>query len=50
MAQSEDPKELERKIEQAVRIVSNVTDQTTTQRLRAFIEELKQRLRLERRE
>ena len=40
MVQSEDPRELERKIEQAVRIASNVTDQTTVQRLKAFVEDL----------
>ena len=32
MDQSEDPKEIERKIEQAVRIASSVSDQTTIQR------------------
>ena len=45
MDQSEDPRELERKIEQAVRIASNVTDQTTVQRLKAFVEDLRQKLR-----
>jgi hypothetical protein len=45
MDQSEDPQELERKIEQAVRIASIVTDQTTVQRLQAFVEDLKQKLR-----
>lgn len=45
MDQSEDPRELERKIEQAARIASRVTDQTTVERLRAWIEDLKQRLR-----
>ena len=44
MEQSEDPRELERKIEQAARIASSVTDQTTLERLRAWIEELKHRL------
>jgi len=44
MDQSEDPQELERKIEQAARIASRVTDQTTVERLRAWIEELKHRL------
>ena len=44
MDQSDDPRELERKIEQAIRISSSVSDQTTTQRLRAFIEDLKHRL------
>jgi predicted RNA-binding Zn ribbon-like protein len=45
MDQSDDPQELERKIEQAARIASRVTDQTTVERLRAWIEELKYRLR-----
>jgi hypothetical protein len=45
MDQSDDPRELERKIEQADRIASRVTDQTTVERLRAWIEDLKQRLR-----
>ena len=45
MDQCDNPGELERKIEQAARIVSRVTDQTTVERLRAWIEELKHRLR-----
>jgi hypothetical protein len=45
MDQSDDPQELERKIEQAARIASRVTDQTTVERLRAWIEEPKYRLR-----
>ncbi len=45
MDQSEDSRDLERKIEQASRIASRVTDQTTAERLRAWIEELKQKLR-----
>jgi DUF2934 family protein len=45
MDQSDDPRELERKIEQAARIASSVSDQTTVDRLRAWIEDLKQRLR-----
>ena len=40
----EDPRDLERKIEQASRIASRVTDQTTYQRLTAWVEELRQRL------
>jgi polyhydroxyalkanoate synthesis regulator phasin len=44
MDQSDDPKELERKIEQAVRIASSVTDQTTVQRLTAFVDDLKHQL------
>jgi len=45
MDQSEDPRELESKIEQAARIASRVSDPTTVERLRAWIEELKQKLR-----
>jgi hypothetical protein len=45
MDQSDDPRELERQIEQAARIASRVADQTTVERLRAWIEDLKQRLR-----
>ena len=45
MDQSDDPRELERQIEQASRIASRVTDQTTVERLRAWIEDLKQKLR-----
>jgi len=45
MDQSDDPQELERKIDQAVRIASRVNDQTTVERLRAWIEDLKQKLR-----
>ena len=43
--QSDDPQELERKIDQATRIASRVNDQTTVERLRAWIEDMKQRLR-----
>jgi DUF2934 family protein len=45
MDQSEDPRELERKIDQATRIASGIDDLTTVNRLRAWIAELKQRLR-----
>jgi hypothetical protein len=45
MVQSDDPRELERKIEQATRIASHLNDQTTVERLRAWIEDLKQKLR-----
>ena len=45
MDQSDDPRELERKIEQASRIASRINDQTTLERLRGFVEELKRRLR-----
>jgi len=44
MDQGEDPRDLERKIEQASRIASRVNDRTTYQRLTAWVEELKQRL------
>jgi CRP-like cAMP-binding protein len=43
MDQSEDPRELERKIEQATRIASRISDQTTVERLRAWIQDLRQR-------
>ncbi len=45
MDQSEDPRELERKIETASRIASNITDQTTIERLKGWVEELRQKLR-----
>jgi hypothetical protein len=45
MDQSDDPRELERKIDQAARIASRVGDPTTVERLRAWIEDLKQGLR-----
>ena len=45
MDQSDDPRELERKIEQAARIASRLNDQTTVERLRAWIEDMKQSLR-----
>ena len=45
MDQGEDPQDLERKIEQAARIASGVNDPTTVERLRAWIEDLKLRLR-----
>jgi len=45
MALSEDPRELERQIETASRIASTVTDQTTIERLRGWVEELRQRLK-----
>jgi hypothetical protein len=44
MEQGEDPRDLERKIEQASRIASRVNDPTTYQRLTAWVEELKQKL------
>ena len=45
MDESDEPRELERKIEQATRIASRLNDQTTVERLRAWIEDLKQKLR-----
>ena len=45
MHEIEDPGDLERKIDQASRIVSRVNDPTTYQRLTAWIDELRQRLR-----
>lgn len=44
MDESEGPRDLERKIEQASRIASRVNDPTTYQRLTTWVEELKQRL------
>src|SRR5687767_8629470 len=45
MDQSEDPKELERKIEQANRFASAVNDPTTVERLTAWAQDLRSRLR-----
>jgi hypothetical protein len=45
MDEIEDPGDLERKIDQASRIVSRVNDPTTYQRLTLWIDELRQRLR-----
>jgi hypothetical protein len=39
-----DPGELQRKLEQANRLVRVVGDQTTLQRIRDFVEELRQKL------
>ena len=39
-----DPDELQREIERASRLASAISDQTTYQRLRQFVEELKQNL------
>jgi hypothetical protein len=44
MDQSEAPRELERKIDQATRIASHINDQTTGERLRAWIQDMRQRL------
>ena len=43
MDQNEDPADLERKIEQAARIASRISDQTTVERS-AWIQDLRQRL------
>jgi hypothetical protein len=45
MDQSEDPRELELKIERASRIASRITDQTTIELLGAWVKELRQKLR-----
>ena len=45
MDQNDDSRDLERKIEQAARIASRVSDPTTLERLRAWIDDLKQGLR-----
>ena len=45
MALSEDPREIELKIERANRIASRVTDQTTVELLGTWVEELRQKLR-----
>jgi len=45
MDEIEDPGDLERKIDQASRIASRVNDPTTYQRLTAWIDELRQKLR-----
>jgi hypothetical protein len=44
MDHTEDPRELERKIAQAGRIASSVSDQTTVERLLAWTEALRQEL------
>ena len=43
MDQSEDPRELDRKNDQATRIASRINDQTTVERPRAWIQDLRQR-------
>ncbi len=44
MDQTEDPRELERKIERANRSASRVTDQTTSELLGAWVKELRLKL------
>jgi hypothetical protein len=45
MDQNEDPRELELKIEQAERIAARIGDPTTYERLKAWADELRGRLR-----
>ncbi|MBR0695568.1 DUF2934 domain-containing protein [Bradyrhizobium lablabi] len=45
MGQSSDRRKIERQLEQAKRLASGISDQTTYQRLRAFVEELSEGLR-----
>jgi hypothetical protein len=45
MDQRDGPEELERKIELASRISASINDQTTIERLRKWMEDLRQRLR-----
>jgi hypothetical protein len=45
MDQNEDPRELELKIEQVERIAARISDPTTYERLKAWADELKVRLR-----
>jgi hypothetical protein len=45
MDQNEDPRELELKIEQAERIAARIGDPTTYERLKAWVAELRGRLR-----
>ena len=47
MDQSDDCRELEHKIERASRIAKTITDQTTIERLRGWVEELIMRLSVE---
>ena len=49
MDQNEDPRELELKIEQASCIAARIDDQTTVERLKAWIDGLRGRLRQKRR-
>jgi hypothetical protein len=44
MSQDDDPRDLERKIEQTSRIASRINDQTTYQRLMEFADGLSQKL------
>jgi hypothetical protein len=44
MSQSTDRQELERPLEQAKRLASEISDQTTYQRLKAFVEDLRESL------
>jgi Protein of unknown function (DUF2934) len=44
MSDGQDDQELERKLEQATRLISAASDQTTYQRIKEFVEELRQKL------
>ena len=44
MDRDQDPLELERQLERAKRLAAAVTDRTTYERLKDFVEELRQRL------
>src|SRR4051812_15214240 len=44
MEDGEDDRELQRKLEQATRLITAATDQTTYQRIRQFVEELRSKL------
>lgn len=48
MEQDDDPRRLETEIERAKRLAAGVSDRTTSQRLRDFVAELKQRLQARR--
>ena len=48
MDQSEDDRELERKIKQASRIASTITDQTTIERLGSWVEQLTHSIKVRR--
>jgi len=49
MDETEDPREVEQKIAQVSRIASSITDQTTYERLREFLEKLRAKAKLDRR-
>jgi hypothetical protein len=45
MDQNDEPRELERQIELASRISASINDRTTIERLRAWVDDMRQRLR-----